>query len=92
MNIQNIKEGKNDKKIDNSYGKISSSTNLRKATISEVFSGISEMKAYTMFQILNSLGKTYTQFGRIMDKITDAEVDLFIRSKEQEKNARKSNK
>lgn len=79
-----------DERIDDSYNKISNSTSLRKATISNALSGLSEVKAYTLHQILTSLGKSYTQFGKIMDQLSDAEVLKYKQEKEDERKKRHS--
>lgn len=60
--------------IDDSYGKISSSTGLRPASISYIISGKSNMKISTMTLLLEALGKSYTDLGKILDRITENEV------------------
>jgi len=81
----NKKKGVTHIKLDDSYGKLSSSTGLRPATISAIVGGQSDVKGSTVFLLLNALGKTYTQFGRLMDKITDEDVLLYKNLKEEEK-------
>lgn len=82
---KNEKEGIEDISLDYSYAKISSSTGLRSATISHAISGLSEVKAITIDLILNSLGVSYTQFGRIMDHLTEDEVLEYKKTKERER-------
>lgn len=89
-NKKEAAKGVNMEVIDDSYNKISSSTNLRKATISNVLSGLSEVKAYTLHQILSSLGKSYTQFGKIMDQLSDAEVQKYKQEREAERKKRRT--
>jgi len=86
---QNDKKGIQDIKLDISYGDISSSTGLRVATISDIFNGNSEIKAYTLYLILNSLGFSFKQFGDAFDKLTHEEVLRYrieIESQRQERN------
>ena len=71
---RNKKNGQVGSSLDDSYDKISSRTGLRQATISDAFNGKSEMKASTIDLILSSLRKNYTQFGRVMDKLTEEEI------------------
>lgn len=90
LNKKAVKKGlRNETNLDDSYNKISSSTNLRKATISEALSGLSEIKAFTIHQILTSLGKTYTQFGKIIDQLSDSDIMKFKLEKELEREERK---
>ncbi|WP_018629974.1 helix-turn-helix domain-containing protein [Niabella aurantiaca] len=66
--------------IDDSYDKLSSSTGLRKATISDIINAKSEMKTYTLYRVLHALGYNLTQFGKIFDAITEAELHEYMRS------------
>jgi hypothetical protein len=78
-----------DFQLDDSYGKISSSTGLRPATISNLISGLSDIKASTIALLLESLGRTYSQFGKIMDGLTEHEVMAYKVHKEKERGRRK---
>ncbi len=82
---RNEKKGIEDLSLDYSYAKISSSTGLRSATISNAISGLSEVKAVTIDLILSSLGATYTQFGKTMDALTEEQVLEYKRIKERER-------
>lgn len=68
-----------DSLLDDSYGKISSSTGLRPATISSIINAISEPKAYTIHLILQTLGYNYSLFGKTLDSITDKELNDHIK-------------
>ena len=74
---KNKKKGIDSKNINDSYGKISSSTGLRPASISEIISGKSNLKVSTMDALLSALGKSYSEFGKILDKITDGEISTY---------------
>ncbi|HUZ60450.1 MAG TPA: hypothetical protein VMU83_16895 [Hanamia sp.] len=78
----NLKNAIEDLNLDYSYSTISSTTGLRPATISEIISGISEMKIYTLDLILGSLGSSYTQFGEILDRLTKEEISNYKETKE----------
>ena len=82
FNLKNSIENLN---LDYSYSTISSTTGLRPATISNIISGISEMKIYTLDLILGSLGVSYTRFGRILDKLTRQEILNYKEAKEKER-------
>lgn len=86
---QSEKKGIKDIKLDKSYGDISSSTGLRAATISDIINGNSELKGYTLYLILNSLGFTYTQFGKVFDNLTDNDVVTYQKDVEKERQERK---
>jgi len=82
INEKNKKKGIEDSTLNHSYEKISSSTGLRVATISDVFNGGSEVKIYTSDLIIKALGSTYIKFGRLMDSLNEEEVIEFIKRKE----------
>jgi hypothetical protein len=88
----NLKNGIENLNLDYSYARISSTTGLRSATISNIISGISEMKIYTLGLILGSLGVSYTEFGKILDKLSQQEVLKYQETKEKERGARLKNK
>jgi len=79
-----------EKGIDNlllaeSIGDLSSSSGLRKATISYVLSGLSDVKATTIDKLLEALGKSYAEFAFYIDNFSDSEVLDYKKSKEKER-------
>jgi len=88
----NLKNGIENLNLDYSYGKISSTTGLRPATISNIISGISEMKIYTLDLILGSLGISYTEFGKMLDNVPQQEIFKYKETKERERIERVKNK
>jgi transcriptional regulator with XRE-family HTH domain len=88
----NLKNGIENLNLDYSYARISSTTGLRPATISNIISGISEMKIYTLDLILGSLGVSYTEFGKILDELSSQEVLKYQETKEKERMERVKNK
>ncbi len=81
----NRKNGIENLNLDYSYATISSTTGLRPATISNIISGISEMKIYTLDLILGSLTISYTEFGKILDKLTTEEILKYKETREKER-------
>ncbi|MBS4063496.1 MAG: hypothetical protein KGZ74_03005 [Chitinophagaceae bacterium] len=85
INISNTKKGVIEKKLDDSYSSIYTSTGLRTATISAIINGGSEIKGYTLYQILTSLQVSFAKFGKVFDTITDKEIadykDEIMRAK-----------
>jgi len=71
---KNDRKGIVDNSFDHSYGAISSSTGLRAATISNIITGSAEIKTFTLYLILSSLNVSYSQFGKVFDKLTETEV------------------
>jgi transcriptional regulator with XRE-family HTH domain len=85
---KNDKKGIEDINLDQSYDDISSSTGLRKATISNIITGVSEIKSYTLYLILKSLGFSYSQFGKVFDNLSEQEVCEYIVQIEEERKQR----
>lgn len=81
----NKKKGREINSFDDSYGKISSSTGLRAASISDIVSGKSNLKISTLNALLESLGKSYTDLAKILDKVTDLEIADYKNSLNTEK-------
>ena len=73
INISNTNKGAAEK-IDDSYSSIYTSTGLRTATISAIVNGGSEIKGYTLYQILTSLQVSFAKFGKVFDAITEQEI------------------
>lgn len=80
LNGQDEYGGKNQKgkkQRVSTLGQLSVDTELRPATLSNIFLGRSNLKATTIIQILKSLGRTYTEFAEQFDDISDKEVLEF---------------
>ncbi len=84
--LQEVKEdmrlakscGKSTRHFNTSFGKLSSDTGLRAATLTEIFLGKSNPKATSIVLVLNSLGKSLEQFGQYFEMLSDNEVQDFI--------------
>lgn len=74
INISNTKRRISEKKLDDSYSSIYTSTGLRTATLSAIVNGGSEIKGYTLHQILTALEVSFAKFGKVFDAITDQEL------------------
>lgn len=87
INSSNTKKGRDEKKLDDSYSTIYTSTGLRMATLSAIVNGVSEVKGYTLYQILTALNISYVQFGKVFDAITEEELLAY---KEEMKKSKKN--
>ncbi|OJW80273.1 MAG: hypothetical protein BGO69_05425 [Bacteroidetes bacterium 46-16] len=67
-------EGRGKPTLITSLGQLSSAADLRKATLSDLFTGNSNPKISTINVVLSALGKTFTDFARYMDAITESEA------------------
>lgn len=76
-NILNLKKGTSEKKLDDSYSSIFTSTGLRIATLSVIVNGGSEIKGYTLHQILTALEVSFAKFGKVYDSITEQEITEY---------------
>ncbi len=63
---------------DKSYGGISSTSGIRTATISDIVNGKSDPKGSTLIYILDSLGVTMTDFGKIFDSLNEKQVKEYM--------------
>jgi len=75
--VANDKAGIQDVKLSSSLGGLSSETGLRKATLSVIFAGKSNLEALTINLILKGLGKSFTQFSNYYDNLTDGDLEKF---------------
>lgn len=82
---ENKEKGKEDLLLAETIGDISSSSELRKATISYILSGLSNPKATTIEALLDALGKSYLEFANYIDNFSDSEILEYKKMKEKEK-------
>lgn len=90
--IKEKSQPKKDSLIIASLGQLSSSTGLRRATLSAIFNGDSNPSVQTVYLILEALGKTLTQFASYFDAITDKDALLYykeIQANKKQKTRRK---
>lgn len=65
------------KKLNTSYSEIADSSNIRKATVSDIFNAKKSANSFTLFSIIRAMGYQITDFGNQYDKITDEEIINF---------------
>jgi hypothetical protein len=82
---ENKEKGINNLLLTESIGDLSSLSGLRKATISYVLSGLSDVKATTIDKLLEALGKSYADFALYIDSFSEFEVLEYKKSKEKER-------
>jgi len=63
---------------DDSYGKLSSSTGIRAASISDIINGKSNPKGITLISLLEALGVSMCEFGKIYDEIDEKQINQYI--------------
>jgi transcriptional regulator with XRE-family HTH domain len=83
--IEIRERGKEDLLLAETIGDISNSSELRKATISDILSGLSNPKATTIEALLEALGKTYLEFAKHIDNFSDSEISEYKKLKERER-------
>lgn len=66
-------------KFAKSYGKISTNSDLRKATVSDNFNAKSNVRFATLISIVEGMGFTLSEFAKIYDSIEKAEMDQFAK-------------
>ncbi|MCF3111669.1 helix-turn-helix transcriptional regulator [Niabella sp. CC-SYL272] len=64
--------------VDDSYDKLSSSTGVRKGTISDTITAKTDIRGSTLYRLLGALGYSFAQFGAIFDAVTEQEIDDHI--------------
>ena len=62
-----------------SYEKIGRNAQIRKATVSNTFTGESSPKSETLIAIIKGMGFNLMDFAKVYEKITDLEIDNYIK-------------
>lgn len=83
--VANKEKGKEELLLAETIGDLSSSSGLRKATISYILSGLSDVKATTVDALLDALGKNYSDLARYIDSFSNSEVTDYKKKKEKER-------
>jgi transcriptional regulator with XRE-family HTH domain len=73
-NTQRIKTGE---ELNISYSEIADNSDIRKATVSDIFNAKKSANTFTLFRIIKSMGYELTDFAKKYDKITDSEIINF---------------
>ena len=85
----NTDKGIKDHKLVYTLGQLSSTTGLRKATLSNIFSGSSNPEGTTILLILEGINKSLSKFAILYENITQEELLAYSKSIE---NARRNRK
>lgn len=72
-----MQDDSNMEKLNISYSEIADSSNIRKATVSDIFNSKKSANSATLFSIIRAMGYQVTDFGNRYDKITDKETLNF---------------
>lgn len=68
-----------DRKIENvnSFGKLSAETGITKSNLLSMFSGKTGTKINTLIPILGALNKTFVDFAKRFEKVSDSDIQKF---------------
>ncbi len=61
----------------NSFGKIALEAGIRKHTVADILNGKRSARIPTLAIILEALGKTMSDFGKVYDRISDSDIQKF---------------
>ncbi len=63
--------------IAKSYNQIALNADIRKATVSDTFNAWSTPNTSTLFLIIEAMGYSLSDFAKIYDSITDADINKY---------------
>lgn len=90
ISLRKLLESNGDLPIMQSYDKIASSANIRKATVSDTFNAKSVPNSLTLFLIIEAMGFSLTDFAKVYDSIVNSDIELFKKFlAEQPRNSKK---
>ena len=72
--IQGLKTGE---ELNISYSEIADNSDIRKATVSDIFNAKKSANTFTLFRIVKAMGYGLSDFSSKYDKITDKEIISF---------------
>ena len=73
-NIPGVKTGE---ELNISYSEIADNSDIRKATVSDIFNAKKSANTFTLFRIVKAMGYELSDFATKYDKITDKEIINF---------------
>ena len=76
LSINRSSKNKNEAMAD-SYEKIGRNTQLRKATISAIFTGKSNPRAETLILVIKGMGYSMIDFAKFYETVTAAEINNY---------------
>lgn len=72
--IQSTKTGE---ELNISYSEIADNSNIRKATVSDIFNAKKSANTFTLFRIVKAMGYKLSDFSKKYDKISDVDIINF---------------
>ncbi|WP_432221816.1 helix-turn-helix domain-containing protein [Flavobacterium sp. TMP13] len=63
--------------INTSYSEIADNSDVRKATVSDIFNAKKSANTFTLFRIIKAMGYELKDFSKKYDKITESEIMNF---------------
>ena len=80
-NKDHLKKVKDDKDIVDSYEKIAIAADIRKATVTLAFSGVTRTAMTTVVLIVEAMGFSIKDYSDVYEIITDQEISTFKENK-----------
>jgi hypothetical protein len=77
ISLRKLLESNGDLPIMQSYDKIASTANIRKATVSDTFNAKSVPNSLTLFLIIEAMGFSLTDFSKVYDSIVNSDIEIF---------------
>lgn len=62
-----------------SYSEIADKSNIRKATVSDIFNAKKSANTYTLFRIVYAMGYTLIDFAKTYEEIDEIDIKRFAR-------------
>lgn len=74
---KNIHSTKTGEELNISYSEIADNSNIRKATVSDIFNAKKSANTFTLFRIIKAMGYKLGDFSKKYDKISDSDIIKF---------------
>lgn len=77
ISLRKLLESNGNLVIKQSYDKIATNANIRKATVSNTFNAKSVPNSLTLFLIIEAMGFSLMDFSKVYDSIATSDIALF---------------
>ncbi|MBU7569076.1 MAG: hypothetical protein KAF41_00340 [Flavobacterium sp.] len=77
ISLRKLLESNGNLAIKQSYDKIATTANIRKATVSNTFNAKSVPNSLTLFLIIEAMGFSLIDFSKIYDSIVTSDIESF---------------
>jgi len=77
ISLRKLLESNSNPPVKQSYDKIATSVNIRKATVSNTFNAKSVPNSLTLFLIIEAMGFSLIDFSNVYDSIVNSEIESF---------------